>query len=167
MARTKQISDEQILYTVRQRLLDGGDKAAAFSAIAAATGLSAPALALRFGTQANMCQAAILAGWADLQSRAAANLGDSAKDVQSYLRAQSDAADIPALLTLSARAPETMLAAAQWREQVETALANHYGGGLKGRSAAGLVFAAWQGRMAWTPAGGKTFRLAEVIRSLG
>lgn len=148
MARKKVIPDTEILHIVRQCLLDGGDRSASFAAIAAETGLSAPTLVLRFGTQPQMCRAAILAGWADLQSRAAADLGTTAKDVQTYLRGLSDAADIPALLTLSARDPATLAAASQWREVAEAALARHYGGGLRGRSAAGLIFAAWQGRLA-------------------
>jgi len=165
MARTKQIPDSEILYSVLQRLLTEGDRAATFSAIATATGLSAPALVLRFGSQAQMCQAALRAAWADLIERANVDLGTT-KDVQNFLKNQSEHIDIPALLTLSQRDHITLAAATLWRNTVETNLARHYGAGPKGRNSAALVFAAWQGRLAWAEAGGKTFRLAEVIRSL-
>lgn len=164
MARSKQIPDADILYSVLQRILTEGERAATFSAIATATGLSAPALVLRFGSQAQMCQAALRAAWAELITRAHLDLS-SPKDVQNFLKAQSDYVDIPALLTLSQRDHITLAAATLWRNTVETNLARHYSGGPKGRNAAALVFAAWQGRLAWSDAGGKTFRLAEVIRS--
>lgn len=165
MARLKRIPDSEVLYSVLQHLLSEGERAATFSAIATATGLSAPALVLRFGSQAQMCQAALRAAWAELISRANVELGTT-KDVQTFLKNQSDYVDIPALLTLSQRDQITLAAATLWRNAVETTLARHYGGGTKGRNSAALIFAAWQGRLAWAEAGGKTFRLAEVIRSL-
>lgn len=165
MARIKRIPDSEVLYSVLQHLLTEGERAATFSAIATATGLSAPALVLRFGSHAQMCQAALRAAWADLIERANVELATS-KDVQNFLKTQSDHVDIPALLTLSQRDQITLAAATLWRNTVETNLARHYGSGPKGRNSAALIFAAWQGRLAWSEAGGKTFRLAEVIRSL-
>lgn len=165
MARMKRIPDSEVLYSVLQHLLTEGERAATFSAIATATGLSAPALVLRFGSQSQMCQAALRGAWAELTNRATVEL-TSAKDVQNFLKIQSEYVDIPALLTLSLRDETTLAAATLWRNAVETTLAGHYGAGPKGRNAAALVFAAWQGRLAWSEAGGKTFRLAEVIRSL-
>jgi hypothetical protein len=165
MARTKLIPDADILYTVRHRMIEGGTRAASFSTIAAATGLSAPALVLRFGSQAQMCQAALIAGWAELTLRAKVDLPPS-KNIQSYLKHQADYIDIPALLTLSQGDEATRTAASTWRAAVETTLARHFGDGLQGRNAAGLVFAAWQGRLAWTAAGGKSFRFGALIRNL-
>lgn len=165
MARTKLIPDADILYTVRHRMIEGGRRAASFSAIAAATGLSAPALVLRFGSQAQMCQAALNAGWAELTLRAKADLPPS-KNIQSYLKHQADYINIPALLNLSQGDETTMTAASIWRAAVESTLARHFGDGPQGRNAAGLLFAAWQGRLAWTTVGGKSFRLGAVIRNL-
>lgn len=165
MSRIKRIPDSEVLYCVLQHLLTEGERAATFATISTATGLSAPALVLRFGSQAQMCQAALRSAWAELIARANVDLS-RVKDVQSFLKNQSDYADIPTLLTLSQRDEITLAAATLWRNAVETALARHYGGGPKGRNAAALTFAAWQGRLAWAEAGGKTFRLAEVIRSL-
>ena len=156
MARTKQIPDSEILYSVLQRLTSEGDRAATFSAISTATGLSAPALVLRFGSHAQMCQAALRAAWADLIERANVDL-TTTKDVQNFLKNQSEYVDIPALLTLSQRDQITLAAATLWRTTIETNLARHYGSGPKGRNAAALVFAAWQGRLAWSEAGGKPF----------
>ena len=163
MSRAKQIPDSEILLSVLHRILGGGFRAATFSAIAAATGLSAPALVLRFGSQGQMCQMALRAAWAELQQRAQPDLS---KGVQDYLKHQSEFADIPAMLTLSLSDQTTLAAATAWREIVETTLARHFGGGMRGRHAAGLTFAAWQGRLAWADAGGKSFRLGELIRGL-
>lgn len=165
MSRMKRVPDSEVLYSVLQRMLSDGEAAATFSAIATATGLSAPALVLRFGTKAQMCQLALRDGWAELTRRAEAGL-TLGKGVQSFLKSQSDYVDIPALLALSQGDPATRAAASLWRETIETALSRHFGGGLKGRNAAGLVFAAWQGRLAWAETGGKSFRLGEVIRGL-
>ena len=165
MARTKLIPDTDILYTVRQRMIEGGERAASFSAISTATGLSAPALVLRFGSQPKMCQAALRAAWTELTSRANAELSTT-KNVQSFLKHQADYVDIPILLALSQADPTSLAAASQWRATIETTLAKYFGDGAQGRHRAGLVFAAWQGRLSWTAAGGKTFRLGEVIRNL-
>lgn len=169
MSRRKLISDAAILTIVRERLLRGGERAVSFRDVAAATGLSAPALVLRFGSQAAMVSAALQAAWADLTKlaqSAAQDMGRSPKDVQEFLKRQADFADLPALLAHSLRSPEARSAATAYRSEVEAILAAHFGGGISGRNAAGLVFAAWQGRLAWGEAGGKTYRLGELIRSL-
>lgn len=169
MARPKLISDAAVLAIVRERVLRAGDKAVSFREVAAATGLSAPALVLRFSSQNAMVSAALVAGWdglAQLAQSARANLGPTPKSVQDYLKLQADFIDIPALLTHSLRDPAAKAAASAYRAQVEAILAQHYGGGLAGRNAAGAVFAAWQGRMAWADAGGKTYRFGELLRSL-
>jgi hypothetical protein len=161
----KQIPDSEILLSVLHRILGQGQRAATFSAISAATGLSASALVLRFGSQPMMCQTALRAGWAELILRAAPDLA-TAKGLQDYLKHQSEFADIPAMLTQSLSDKTTLAAATEWRGIVESTLARHFGGGMRGRHAAGLTFAAWQGRLAWAEAGGKSFRLGELIRGL-
>ena len=68
---------------------------------------------------------------------------------------------------LSLRDPEVVQAAQDWRAKVEAALAMRKGGGSKGREAAALIFAAWQGRQIWEAAGGKSFRLADMLKAIG
>ncbi len=168
MSRKKSISDEAILSIVRERLLREGEKAVSFREVAGATGLSAPALVLRFGSQSAMVSASLVAGWQTLMHLASAateSLGDSPKDLQAFLKLQSDMVDIPALLAHSLRDSNARGAALAHRAKVEEILAQRLGGGIKGRNAAGLIFAAWHGRLAWSDAGGKTFRLGEVIRA--
>ena len=55
---------------------------------------------------------------------------------------------------------------AQGWARVENALALRPGGGSKGREAAALLFAAWQGQLLWQPAGGKAFRLKDALKRL-
>lgn len=170
MARKKIISDADILTTVLARLLQGGDRAISLREVARATGLSAPALVLRFKSQHAMMIAALVQGWAILHQdaeRAAQDLGGGAKSVQDLLKHQAELIDIPALLTHSLRDKQAAAAANAYREKIEAILAQRFGGGAKGRNAAGAIFAAWQGRLAWGEAGGKSFRFGELIRSFG
>ena len=169
MSRTKLISYAAILTIVRERLLRGGEKAVSFREVAGATGLSAPALVLRFGSQSAMVSGALKATWADLTKlaqSAAQDMGRSPKDVQEFLKIQADFTDLPALLSHSLRIAEARAASSAYRAEVETILAAHFGGGISARNSAGLIFAAWQGRLAWGDAGGKTYRFGELIRSL-
>ena len=169
MSRTKLISDAAILAIVRERLLRSGEKAVSFREVAGATGLSAPALVLRFGSQSAMVGGALQAAWADLTKlaqSAAQDMGRSPKDVQEFLKIQTDFTDLPALLSHSLRIPAARTAASAYRAEVEAILAAHFGGGISSRNTAGLIFAAWQGRLAWGDAGGKTYRFGELIRSL-
>ena len=41
------------------------------------------------------------------------------------------------------------------------------GPGAKARESAALLFAAWQGRMLWTGAGGPGFRLRDAVKRIG
>ncbi len=49
---------------------------------------------------------------------------------------------------------------------VESSLAARLGGGSKGREAALILFAAWQGQLLWARAGGRSFRIKDAIRRL-
>lgn len=167
MPRTKLISDQAVLAIVRQRLLREGAKSVSFRLVSGASGLSPPALVLRFSSQTGMVSAALIAGWAELGAVAqqkGGDIGGSAKDLQAFLKAQADMADIPALLSYSHLFPAARDAAEVYREQIEAILTQHFGGGGKAARQAGLVFAAWQGRLAWAEAGGKSFRLGEFLR---
>ena len=46
------------------------------------------------------------------------------------------------------------------------ALGLQLGGGAKGREAAALLFAAWQGQLLWQGAGGKGFKIKDAIKAL-
>lgn len=169
MARPKLISDAAILAIVRERLLRAGEKAVSFREVAGATGLSAPALVLRFSTQPAMISAALVAAWHELTELAQAggrHLGPNARDVQDFLKQQSDWGNIPALLVHSLRDGPACAAASAYRTAVEGILAAHYGGTAAAHHKAGLVFATTLGRMAWHEAGGKTFRFGEFLRHL-
>lgn len=167
MARKKLIPDADILALVLQKLLTEGDKAVSFGLIAATSGLAAPTLVQRYGSRDAMVGQALAASWAALEDLTAATEAEalvSAKGAQGLLKDIGGLVDIPALLAASQRDKTLMDRATAWRKFVESALAVRLGGGVKGRDAGALMFAAWQGRLLWDAAGGKTFRLGEALR---
>lgn len=169
MSRTKIIPDAEILALVLQKLLIEGDKAVSFGLISAASGLAPPTLVQRYGSRDAMIAQALSSGWAALENLTAASEAEalvSAKGAQGMLKDIGALMDIPALLTASQRDKALIDRAAEWRKTVEAALAVRLGGGVKGRDAGALIFAAWQGRMMWDAAGGKSFRLGEALRRL-
>lgn len=169
MARKKSIPDLEILDHVLQLLLVEGEKAVSFASVSAICGLAAPTLVQRYGTRDAMVKSAILASW-DALDKISESSSDEAflspKGAQSLLKNITSSVDIPALLAVSQRDKDLNERAIRWRNQIETALGNRLGGGTKGREAGALVFAAWQGRLLWNGAGGKSFRLGEALRRL-
>ncbi len=146
-------------------LAESGEKALTFGAISQRCGLAPATLSQRFGSVEGMIRAAGCAEWArltvalhDAEDDALA----SAKGVQALLKHLP----IPGaqLLALSLRDAELTKAAETWRSEVEAALAKRRGSGAKGRDAAALIFAAWQGRALWGAAGGKSFRLSDLMK---
>jgi hypothetical protein len=169
MARIKRISDAEVLTLVAQRLLSEGNKAVSFGQIAAASGLAASTLVQRYGSLDTMKHAALAAQWEMLDQLTAASEAEalvSAKGAQGLLKDIGGMGDIPALLAASLQDRVLLERASAWRKTVESALAVRLGGGVKGRDAGALIFAAWQGRLSWDAAGGKTFRLGETLRKL-
>jgi AcrR family transcriptional regulator len=169
MARNKIIPDAEILALVLHKLLTEGDKAVSFGLIAAASGLAPPTLVQRYGSRDAMIVQALSASWTALETLTSASEAEalvSAKGAQALLKDIGALVDIPALLAASQRDKALMDRAAAWRKSVEAALAVRLGGGAKGRDAGALMFAAWQGRLLWDTAGGKTFRLGEALRKL-
>ncbi len=167
MARKKIISDAEVLGLVLQKLLTEGDKAVSFGLIATACGLAPPTLVQRYGTRDAMVKSAIDSGWQGLESLTSlveAEALVSAKGAQGLLKDIGGLVDIPALLAVSQRDKSIVERAAAWRKTVEAALSVRLGGGIKGRDAGAMMFAAWQGRLMWDAAGGKTFRLGEALR---
>jgi AcrR family transcriptional regulator len=167
MSRPRSLPDAEIFTKVLAALGDGGEKALTFGVIARLTGLAPATLAQRYGSVDGMVRAALLAEWGRLSqavSDAEAEALVSAKGAQALLKHLP----LPTIqvLALSLKDEGLATAAAHWRDLVETALATRRGGGAKGREAAALIFAAWQGRVLWEAAGGKSFRLAEMLKAL-
>ncbi len=172
MGRSRTIPDTDVYAVICQLLAEGGEKAVAFSSVARATGLAAPTLVQRYGTRDAMLRAALLAAWDDLDARTAdlaATTPISAKGAAQVLKALwgDDGAVVDlALLAADFRDPDLRQRGLQWRTTVEGALAARLGGGAKGREAASILFAAWQGQALWSRAGGRGFKLKDAIRRL-
>ncbi len=163
MARPRTVSDRLVLDAVREIVRTGGDRAATFSAVASASGLSPPSLVQRYGSRDDMVRTALLAGWTAME--AALDTAEAAAP----LTPKGAAALLKALEPAAAAMPEQRprdaalaKAATAWRERVETALAVRLGSGGKDRAGAAILFAAWQGRLAWSG----TFRLKEAAARL-
>ncbi len=172
MPRRKIIPDHEVFAQIRHLIVASGDKAATFGAVSRATGLAAPTLVQRYGSQEGMVRAALMAAWDDLDQRTEAAEADaelSPKGAQAMLKALgSDAADAPDLTLLAAdfRDPPLRARAERWRARMEQALSLRFGGGAKGKDMAAILFAAWQGQVLWQAAGGKSFRLKDAIKRL-
>lgn len=172
MPRRKLISDLEVFATVRRLMSASGEKAASFAAVSRATGLAGATLVQRFGSQERMVQAALMAAWDALEARTAqaeAMAETTPKGALTLLKALSGAAETtedPTLLDTHLRDPALRMRATAWRGQVEQALALRLGGGKKGQELATIVFSAWQGQLAWHAAGGKGFRLKDLLKRL-
>jgi AcrR family transcriptional regulator len=167
MSRTKLISDQDVLGLLYAMLLRDGEKLFTFQSAAKACGLSAPALVQRFSSREAMLVATLRFGWERLEAVTAAAEDESlmsAKGAQNLLKVIAATENIPALFLASLRHAELQPLAARWRERLEAALAPRLGPGNKGRVAAALLFAVWQGRMLWGEAGGKSFKLGDALR---
>lgn len=172
MSRTRTIPDATIFAVIRQLLAEGGEKAVSFASVARVSGLAAPSLVQRYGSRDAMLRDALMAAWDGLlvqTTAATAEAEVSAKGAAALLKTlgggPGEAADI-ALLAVDFRDAKLRAKAAEWRAQVETALALRLGGGAKGRMAAALLFAAWQGQALWEAAGGKAFKLKDAVARL-
>lgn len=167
MSRSKSLSDADVAAHVISALNEGGEKTASFGQLAKRCGLAPATLAQRFGSVDGMIRAALLAEWARLNEMLdsiAAEALNSSKGAQGLLKQLPPVS--PQVLLLSMRDEACRNAAAQWREKVEDAISLRRGGGSKGREAAALIFAAWQGRALWEQAGGKAFRLADLMKAM-
>ena len=171
MPRPRTIADAEIFAAIRRLLAEGGDKAVAFGPVARATGLAASTLVQRYGSREGMLRAALLAAWDALDARTAeaeAAAPPGPKGAVALLKALGgggEAADV-ALLAVDFRDAALRDRAAAWRARVEGALALRLGGGARGREAAAILFAAWQGQALWALAGEKSFRLKDAVKRL-
>lgn len=172
MGRSKTVSDADVFTAIRQLLASGGEKAVAFSSVARATGLAGPTLVQRFGSRAAMMRAAQMAAWDTLDATTATAVAASdlsAKGAQALLKSLADgqAASVDlALLCMDQRDAQLRQRAKAWRNAVEVTLGLQLGGGAKGREAAAILFATWQGQLLWNGAGGKGFKIKDAIKAL-
>lgn len=156
MARPRIIPDADV-FTAVCTLLRDGEKAAGFGPVARATGLAAPTLVQRYGSQRAMVEAALLAAWdqMDLVLEGAQSEAPLTTKGAATLLKTLDATSVPPLSSNALH--ERGMA---WRRRVEAALTERLGSA----EAAAILFAAWQGRMAWAGTGGKGFALKDLIR---
>lgn len=170
MSRRKLISDQDVLDLLHAMLLQDGEKQFTFQSAAKACGLSAPALVQRFTSREDMLVATLRRGWERLE-KATTEANDAAvmtpKGAQAMLKQIATTENIPALFAASLRHPALQEIATTWRSGLEAALAPRLGPGNKGRVAAALIFAVWQGRMLWGDIGGKGFKLGDALRHFG
>lgn len=172
MSRSKLIPDTLIFAAIRALMATSGARGASFGAVSRATGLAAPTLVQRYGSQDGMVRAALLDGWdamdrATDQAEGASDL--SVKGAQALLKSLGEDSVEDANLPLLVRHmddPALRLRAMAWRARVEQALAVRMGGGAKGREAAALLFAAWQGQQLWQSAPDKGFKLKDAVKRL-
>jgi len=168
MARPRTVPDADIYAVIRRLLTAEGEKAVAFGSVSKAIGLAPPTLVQRYGNREGMIRAALLAGWQELteMTEQLASAEVTAHGLLKALTAPARGMTDPAMMALCARDPEVREAAARWRQQVETALAQRLGGSGRTGEAA-ILFAAWQGQTLWLDTGGKGFRLKDAARRLG
>lgn len=167
MARAKTLTDTDIAAHLLAILAEQGEKSLTFGILSQHCGLAPATLAQRFGSVDGMVRRAILCEWDRLSEMVTALEAEahiSSKGTQALLKHLP--LPSPHVLALSLRDPDLRAAAEAWREQVEAALAARRGGGSRRRDAAAMIFAAWQGRCLWDAAGGKGFRLSELLKAL-
>jgi hypothetical protein len=63
MARPRTLPDSDVFAVILQRIATDGEKSVAFSAISRATGLAGASLVQRYGSLAQMVEAALNWGW--------------------------------------------------------------------------------------------------------
>lgn len=170
MGRHKTLPDAEVFAALRGLLVQGGDKAVAFSSVAQATGLAAPTLAQRYGTRDAMVRAALLDGWqvlAKATDQAVGAAPPTAKGATQILKALGAGhGEEIALLVSEFRDPALRGPALAWRQALLAALGARLGGGSKGPEAAALVFAAWQGQVMWQRAGGSDLKIKDAVKRL-
>lgn len=169
MARPRTIPDDEVFAAIRRLLAEGGEKAVAFSSVGRATGLAAPTLVQRYGSREGMLRAALAAAWDGLDTatqRAEAEAPLNPKGAAALLKALGGGPGELRLLAVDFRDPDLRARAEAWRARVIAALATRLGGGSRGREAAAILFAAWQGQALWQVAGERGFRLKDAVKRL-
>lgn len=161
MARPRTVPDAEIHVAICDLLAQGGDKAVSFSSVARVSGLAAPSLVQRYQSREGMIRAALGSAWERLD--AAVTAAEAEPKAAGFLKLLSRTDAVP-LMPATLRDADLRDRAAAWRGRVEACLALRLGGGSKGREAAALMFAAWQGQQLWRDAGGRGFRLKDAAK---
>ena len=168
MARTKNIPDHEVFKKVLTLLFSEGEKSVTFASVASLCGLAPSTLVQRYHSCPEMLDAALVAAWQQIEAQTEdAIAACEGKGAQSLLKALSGPISTPALLNASLCRPNLTPRAKAWREMVEHALAARLIVSQRSTETAALIFATWQGRLLWTVAGGKGFRLGEALKRLG
>lgn len=166
MARPRSLSNAEIAAHLLAALEEHGEKAMTFGTISQRCGLAQATLAQRFGSVEGMVRDSLAEEWSRLNTAVEAleiEALNSSKGTQALLKRLPLPG--PHMLALSLRDPDLQMAASAWRAQVESAIATRRGGGARARESAALIFAAWQGRCLWAMAGGKGFRLNDLLKT--
>lgn len=161
MARPRRISDATVHEAVLSLIRVRGEKAVTFSAVAERAGLAASSLAERHGSIAGLIADTRAGQWQRLETATEAALALAPLDAKGALvLLKTLRQELPPLGTDPARA-------LRWRERLEAALALRLGGGTKGREAALILFAVWQGQGQWIGvADSREIRLKSVLKRL-
>lgn len=162
MGRPRSVPDSEIFTAILKLLAEGGEGAVSFGTVSKVCGLAPPTLVQRYGDRAGMLRAALAQGW-DGVMEAGERIAATEETAQGYLKALAGV--VPSGLVMASLAdPEAVGRAAEWRLSVERVLAAKQG--CRAETAA-MMFAAWQGRSIWEPAGGAGFKLKDAARRLG
>lgn len=171
MARTKVISDRDVLTTALALFAKSGDKAVSFGLVGKETGLAPATLVQRFVSRDALFKAMISQGWdGAMQAFAAAEaeIPANGHNAVAFLKALGEGlSDLPMTALLLASMPDPVLRAraSDWRRAVEGALCGRVEKGPgQAPEAAAAIFAAWQGRNLWQGTEGGDFRLRAILK---
>lgn len=162
MGRPRSVPDDEVFAAILGLLAEGGEGAVSFGTVSKVCGLAPPTLVQRYGDRAGMLRAALAQGW-DRVMEAGERFAAAEESAQGFLKALAGVLP-PALVLASLSDPVAAARAAEWRHAVERVLAAKLG---CRDEAAAMMFAAWQGRLIWEPAGGAGFKLKDAARRLG
>lgn len=162
MGRPRSVPDDEVFAAILGLLAEGGAVAVSFGAVSKACGLAPPTLVQRYGDRVGMLRAAAGHGW-DRVAEAGERLAAEEDTAQGFLKALAGAVP-PGLAQASLTDPVLADRAALWRADVERVLAAKLGCRAE---AAAMLFAAWQGRLIWEPAGGAGFKLKDAAKQFG
>ena len=171
MARPKRISDADILMQAVTLWAEGGDKALSFGNLARVSGLAAATLAQRYGDVDGLRTATLMQGWDMALAclvRCEAAMPANGRNAVAFLKALAQelpAVPVSLLLASSGANKDLLHRASLWRQAVESALRPRIEAPLgQLPEAVAMLFAAWQGRMAWAQTEGEDFRLRSLLK---
>lgn len=160
MARTKSLSDEQVLITAHRLMHETGPQALTFDALSRACGLSPATLVQRFKTKADLKRATLAQAWNALDEKTATLARDvprTPSGAVAMLVALSGGyggieAYAEGLLVLREdfRDPDLRARGAAWKEALTSALDDCFANTPSAPKDIGLLLATqWQGSLLW------------------